>query len=97
MKRFVLGSTLLAVMTAMVTPALAESYRDIHNDRTRLQHERQERNAAARAEARALAHGKLRVAAKLDAKRRHEQAEVRAVKRDIRHDRVELRRDHYVR
>jgi hypothetical protein len=66
---------------------------DIHRDRAELRHERMERHYAARQEWRAILSGDLRTAERWDAVRRHEQAEINAIKRDLRRDRIDLAKD----
>jgi len=66
---------------------------DIRRDRAKLREERGERNADRRKEERAIEHGNLKAAEKWDARRRREQKEINAIKRDVHKDRVDLRKD----
>ena len=66
---------------------------DIYRDQSKLREERGERNYDARREWRAIEQGNWRAARYWDDRRRHEQYDIDAIKRDLRHDRGDLARD----
>src|SRR6516165_11976691 len=73
---------------------------DIRRDRAKLREERGERNADLRKEERAIEHGNLKAAEKWDRRRREEQKDVNAArrnlnrdKRDLAHDKVDRNKD----
>ena len=68
---------------------------DIRRDRAKLREERGERNADLRKEERAIEHGNLKAAEKWDARRRQEQKDVNAIRRDMHKDKVDLAKDRF--
>jgi len=66
---------------------------DIHHDYNKLREERSERNHDLKRELRAIEHGNFRAAEQWDARRRQEQHDVNAIKRDLRRDQIDLARD----
>src|SRR5208337_669939 len=68
--------------------------RNLQNEKKKLAHDRIERNYDQMKENRAIEHGNVKGAEKLDQQRRAEQAEVNADKKDIRKDERVLNRDH---
>ena len=68
---------------------------DVRRDRAKLREERGERNADLRKEERAIEHGNLKAAETWDARRRREQKEINAIKRDVHKDKVDLRKDRF--
>lgn len=66
---------------------------DIRRDRAKLREERGERNADLRKEERAIEHGHLKAAETWDTRRRLEQKEINAIKRDMHKDKVDLAKD----
>jgi hypothetical protein len=101
--KFVLAAGALAILAGTATPTFADTYSrwrdirrdraDIHRDYRQLQQDRRERNEDWRDESQALAHGNVQAAARYDDMRRHEQAEINAVRRDIARDRSDLYHD----
>src|SRR5215470_4818493 len=63
---------------------------DIRHDVAKLREERAERDYALKREFRALVHGNFGAAEAWDVRRRHEQREVNAIRRDLYRDRVDL-------
>jgi hypothetical protein len=66
---------------------------DIYRDRVKLREEQAERNYDLRREWRAIQLGHYRAAQKWDTRRRHEQGEINALRRDLHKDGVDLARD----
>ena len=66
---------------------------DIRHDYAKLREERTERNYDLKREFRAIEHGNLRAAEQWDARRRQEQRDINAIKRDLRRDQIDLARD----
>lgn len=66
---------------------------DIHRDYVKLRDERRERNYDLKREFRAIEHGNFRAAERWDARRRQEQRDVNAIKRDLRRDQIDLAKD----
>ena len=73
---------------------------DLRRDARKLKEERAERNADLRKEERAIEHGNLKAAEKFDRRRREEQKDVNAArrnlnrdKRDLAHDKVDRNKD----
>jgi hypothetical protein len=66
---------------------------DIRRDKTKLEDERAERNADLKKELRAVERGNLKAAEKWDARRRHEQQDVNAMRKDFHKDKVDLAKD----
>jgi len=66
---------------------------DIHHDYAKLREERTERNYDLKREFRAIEHGNFRAAEQWDARRRQEQRDINAIKRDLRRDQIDLARD----
>ena len=70
---------------------------DIRRDRAKLREERGERNVDLRKEERAIEHGNLKAAEKRDARRRQEQKDINAIRRDLHKDKVDLAKDRFER
>jgi hypothetical protein len=66
---------------------------DVNKDAATLRRERRERNYDLKREERAIEHGNLKAAEKWDARRRDEQKEINATRRDLQKDRRDLARD----
>jgi hypothetical protein len=66
---------------------------DIHHDYAKLRDERRERNYDLKREFQAVEHGNFRAAEQWDARRRQEQRDVNAIKRDLRRDHIDLAKD----
>jgi len=66
---------------------------DIRHDQSNLGSERAERNYDVKREFRALVHGNIGSAEVWDARRRHEQREINAIRRDLYRDRADLATD----
>ena len=66
---------------------------DIRHDYAKLREERSERNYDLKREFRAIEHGNFRAAEQWDARRRQEQRDINAIKRDLRRDQIDLKRD----
>src|SRR5262249_24874361 len=95
------GTVAAALMLAATSPALADDISrdfrdirhdrvDIYRDRVKLREELAERNYDLRREERAIRHGHYWAAQMWDARRRHEQSEIKALGRDLHKDRVDL-------
>lgn len=100
----ILSSATTALMLVGAATALAgdigRDIRDIRRDRADIRRdeavlrgERAERNYDLRRELRAIEHGNLRSAERWDARRRQEQREINAIRRDLRRDRLDLATD----
>jgi hypothetical protein len=87
------AALLLASVATASANDVSRDLRDIRRDEAQLRRERADRNYDLRREFRAIEHGNLRAAEYWDARRRHEQLEINAIKRDLRRDRADLRRD----
>ena len=75
------------------TRDIRQDARDIRRDAARIKQERQDRNYDLKREERAIEHGNLKAAEKWDARRREEQKEINAMRRDIGKDKRDLAKD----
>ena len=98
------GTVAAALMLAATSPAFADDISrdlrdvrhdrlDIYRDRVKLREELAERNYDLRREWRAVQHGNYGAAQTWDARRRHEQSEINALRRDLHKDSVDLAKD----
>src|SRR5262249_14890956 len=99
-----IGSAAAALLFVGASSASADDIgrdiRDIRRDRADIRHdvaklgeERAERDYALKREFRALVHGNFGAAQVRDARRRHEQREIKGIRNDLYRDRVDLAKD----